>query len=149
MSAVNNSGAFGFSEYIYRGGRVKEITVEDLNQEKLVTFITVRDKDGGQKEETWQGIPLISWLNSLTSSSWQNLQIESNDNYQLTFHRLELDDNNAYLALKLGAEDLSEYNIRLIFTRYQENTYQMRNIKCLRLVGFMPVCKPKQKYTLG
>jgi len=126
-------------------GQVKEITKEDLNQEKLVTFITVRDKDGGQKEETWQGIPLISWLNSLTSSSWQNLQIESNDNYQLTFHRLELDDNNAYLALKLGAEDLSEYNIRLIFTRYRENAW-MRNIKCLRLLGFIPMPKPRQIY---
>ena len=110
-------------------GQVKEITKEDLSKEKLVSFTTIRDKDGGQKEETWQGIPLIPWLNSLTSSSWQNLQIESNDNYLLTFHRLELDDNNAYLALKLGAEELSEYNIRLIFTRYRENAW-MRNIRC-------------------
>jgi hypothetical protein len=126
-------------------GQVKEITVEDLKQEKLVTFTTVRDKDGGQKEESWQGIPLISWLNSLTGSSWQNLQIESNDNYQLSFHRLELDDTNAYLALKLGAEELSDYNIRLIFTRYRENAW-MRNIKCLRMLGFKPVPKPRQIY---
>ncbi len=55
-------GAFGFSEYIYRGGRVKEITVEDLNRKSLL-LSTVRDKDGGQKEETRQGIPLISQLN--------------------------------------------------------------------------------------
>jgi len=126
-------------------GQVKEITVEDLKQEKLVTFTTVRDKDGGQKEESWQGIPLISWLNSLTGSSWQNLQIESNDNYQLSFHRLELDDTNAYLALKLGAEELSDYNIRLIFTRYRENAW-MRNIKCLRMLDFKPVPKPRQIY---
>ena len=126
-------------------GRVKEITKEDLSKEKLVSFTTIRDKDGGQKEETWQGIPLIPWLNSLTSNPWQNLQIESNDNFMLTFHRLELDDNNAYLALKLGAEELSEYNIRLIFTRYRENAW-MRNIRCLRLLDFIPVPKPKQIY---
>ncbi|MDD3606921.1 MAG: hypothetical protein PHW06_05765, partial [Candidatus Cloacimonas acidaminovorans] len=44
-------------------GQVKEITKEDLSKEKLVSFTTIRDKDGGQKEETWQGIPLIPWLN--------------------------------------------------------------------------------------
>ncbi len=40
-------------------------------------------------------------------------------------------------------EELSEYNIRLIFTNYRENAW-MRNIKCLRLLDYIPIPKPRQ-----
>ncbi|MEN6445173.1 MAG: hypothetical protein ABFC98_03905 [Candidatus Cloacimonas sp.] len=124
-------------------GKLLSINKEQLQQEKMVPFNTVRDKDGSQKEENWQGISLIPWLNSLTNIPWQNLQIESKDNYSLTFHRLELNENNAYLAMLQDGEELSEYNMRLIFTNYRENAW-MRNIKCLRLLDYIAVPKPRQ-----
>jgi hypothetical protein len=133
---------FAFDIYL-PDGKLLPINKEQLQQEKMVTFNTLRDKDGAQKEENWQGIALIPWLNSLTNIPWHNLKIESKDSYSLTFHRLELNENNAYLAMLQDGEELSEYNMRLIFTNYRENAW-MRNIKCLRLLDYIPVPKPRQ-----
>ena len=121
--------------------------LSELRQAKLVSFETIRDKDGAIISETWEGIPLLPWLDSMISTDWQNLKVQSKDGYIINFSRLELSEGNIFLALRHNGTELSEYDIRIIHTSSRENAW-VRNLESLKLEDFLPYPQPKHIYEM-
>lgn len=129
------------------GGEQLQINLDQLKREKLISFETRRDKDGAILSETWEGISLMSWLKANLKGDWQNLKLQSKDDYIVNLSRLELSDSNLFLAMKLNGAWLSEYDIRVIHTPSRENAW-VRNLAFIKLEDFLPYPKPQQIFLM-
>ncbi len=132
-------------ELRHHDGRSWRLNTSELQQSKLLGFETVRDKDGTQLKEKWQGIELLPWLRSLAGDKWHSMRLATNDGYVLNFSRLELKSNTAYLALKQDGRQLSDYDIRIIVPSFRESKWP-RNLKSIQLEDFKPMLAPRQIY---
>jgi len=136
-------GCLSALRVIHYDGSSWDIDLPELQNSGLVCFETVRDKDGKQLRENWEGISLLPWLEKYARDNWHSLRVETNDGYVLKLSRLELSANNAYLALKHEGETLSDYDVRIIIPSYRENKWP-RNLKSILIEDFKPMFPPRQ-----
>ena len=124
-------------------GSTWDIDIAELQNSELVCFETVRDKEGKQLRENWEGISLLPWLETYAKGNWHSLQVVTNDGYVLKFGRLELKSNTAYLALKQEGKLLSDYDIRIIIPSFRESKWP-RNLASINLLDLKPMLTPRQ-----
>lgn len=134
LSAIEIIGSDGIS-HVYSFGYFRE-----RGKEKVVT---TRHRDARTQVETWQGIRLDNWLKDKGFTRWQNIRLESEDNYVVNIHRAEFDTLECWMVFRQGDVELDSLNYRVIFPALRD-LYWVRAVHKIVLEDFDPMFLPQR-----
>ncbi|MBM4403079.1 MAG: hypothetical protein FJ042_01605 [Candidatus Cloacimonetes bacterium] len=105
--------------------------------------LTTRHRDSGPKTESWQGMRLDNWLKDNGFIRWQNIRLESEDNYVVNIHRAEFDTLECWMVFRQGEVELDSLNYRVIFPALRD-LYWVRAVQRIVLEDFNPMFPPQR-----
>ncbi len=134
LTAIEIIGSDGTS-HVYSFGYFRE-----LGKGKVTT---TRHRDGRTQSETWQGMRLDNWLKDNGFTRWQNIRLESEDNYVVNIHRAEFDILECWMVFWQGDVELDSLNYRVIFPALRD-LYWVRAVHKIVLEDFDPMLMPQR-----